>query len=291
MTNNAILFGLIAASLSAVALVGIALVGARLQRVSRPLSIMAGGLLLTLVAFHIAPEALASSRFAPMMIAGGFVFAFLLQGALKAAASGGGVRAVERATSGGGGQGLSAIVALSPLVAIALHSFLDGIIYGVTFAGSFSSGIYTATALILHEVPEAFVAFALVSAAGFSPARSAMAAFLAAGLTTPLGAAVSSSVIALLGPELVPALFALSAGLLLYVALGALLAPLYSPDRHDEGGLGALGAGVAAGVILLVAPLPHTHGGVDHEGHAVHAHAHDQAGHETHQHPNFSPFR
>ena len=95
-------------------------------------------------------------------------------------------------------------------------------------------------------------------------------AFLAAAATTPLGVLVSGPFVYGLGEDVLGSLFALSAGLLLFVATGPLMAPL--KDVAPVRGLLALTAGVVIAVLLLVAPIPgHDHGelggGHDHDAH------------------------
>ena len=116
--------------------------------------------------------------------------------------------------------------AITPILAIAMHSFIDGIVYSVTFAASFSAGVFAALGLIMHEFPEGVIAFAILRRHGVSNRRSFLWAFLAAAATTPLGVIVSGPFMYGLGGETIGALFALSAGLLLYVATGPLMKPL-----------------------------------------------------------------
>lgn len=290
MVENAILLALVASGVSGAALFAITLLGTRVQAASRPISIAAGGMLLTLILLHIGPEAVSGSPNAWLFMLAGALLGLGLQQALRAVAE---MRWSARPALESGpatlGQGSGVLFALAPLLAIALHSFLDGAVYGLAFTGGLESGIYAASALILHEVPEAFVAFALASAAGLSVRHAAIAAFAAATVTTPLGAVVSAPVLAAAGETAIPALFALSAGLLTYVALGPLLSPLYSPrDDNHARGFAPLLVGVVAAGLLMAAPLPHAHNH-DHSG-PVHAHMHEHAPGDGHDHPNFSPF-
>lgn len=262
-------------------------------------------MLLTLVALHIAPEALAGGPNAWLYILGGALLGFSLQivskhvGALSltpAAALGSNLAAqasIRVPDDWDRPSTLKRLAAATPLVAIALHSLVDGAIYGLAFTGSQESGIYAVLALIIHEIPEAFVAFTLAAAAGLSMRVAFLAAFTAASLTTPIGAAISVPLITAAGASTMPALFALSAGLLLFVALGPLLSPMLAPRGYGEPrGYGALGAGVVAAAALLTLPMSHAgHGHIDAGGVPVHAHIHDDVSGDGHAHPNFSPFR
>lgn len=48
-------------------------------------------------------------------------------------------------------------IGIIPVVGIGFHSFLDGIIYSVTFNVRFFSGALAAVRMVLHEFPEGIV--------------------------------------------------------------------------------------------------------------------------------------
>ena len=74
---------------------------------------------------------------------------------------------------------------------IGLHSFVDGIVYMVTFNVSMFTGIVTSTAMVFHEIPEGIITFLLLREAGFSEKRSLLFSFVAAAISTPLGAVIA----------------------------------------------------------------------------------------------------
>ena len=78
-----------------------------------------------------------------------------------------------------------------PMIGIGLHSFIDGIIYSVTFNVSIFMGILAAVGMVLHEFPEGVVTFLLLKRTGFTRKKSSIFAFFAAALTTPLGTVIS----------------------------------------------------------------------------------------------------
>jgi zinc and cadmium transporter len=82
-------------------------------------------------------------------------------------------------------------VGIIPMIGIGLHSFIDGVIYSVAFNVSIFTGVLAAIGMVLHEFPEGIVTFALLERGGFSRRRSALYAFLAAAISTPLGTLVS----------------------------------------------------------------------------------------------------
>ncbi|MFN4183781.1 MAG: ZIP family metal transporter [Hyphomonas sp.] len=249
-----ILFGLLAALVTSAGLLAVAIRSEWTARQSGLFSLAAGGMLISLTLLHIAPEAMLMSARAPMFMLGGFFGGLLLTSGINAMFP-------EKA----GGRAL----ALTPLLAVGLHSFLDGVIYSVTFAASFEAGVYASTSLIMHEFAEGVIAFAILSRHGFRVREALFWAFLAAGATTPLGALVSGLFLTGLGPEVVAALYALSAGLLVYVATGPLMQPL--KEEPPLRGVAALGGGVLIALILMAMPI-HSHR--DHDQGHDHDHEH-----------------
>lgn len=244
-----LLFGLLAALVTSVGLVAVAVRSEWTARQSGLFSLAAGGMLISLTLLHIAPEALVMNARAPYFMLMGFFGGLLLSS---------GINAIFPEKAGGRSQ------ALTPLLAVGLHSFLDGVIYSVTFAASFEAGVYASTSLIMHEFAEGVIAFAILARHGFRVREAVIWAFLAAGATTPLGALVSGLFLTSLGPDVIAALYAISAGLLIYVATGPLMQPL--KEEPPLRGVMALGGGILIAMLLMLTPL-HSHGG--------HAHGHD----------------
>lgn len=253
-------FGLVAALVTSLGLVLVALRAEWSARNAQLFALAAGGMLVTLTLLHIAPEALARSANAPGSMLAGFLGGLLLSQAMRLIVG-------ETVPAG---AALTPGLALTPVLAIGLHSFIDGVVYAVTFAASFDSGLYTATGLIMHEFPEGVIAFAILRGAGLSSRMSFFWAFLAAACTTPLGVVVSGPIVHAVGDAVLNQLFALSAGLLLFVATGPLLSP--TREQPPRRGLAAIGAGVAIALAIALAPI---HGGHGHAATDHHVHEHD----------------
>ena len=251
-------FGLIAAFVTTIGLIAVSIRGDWSRRHAGLFGLAAAGMLLTLTLTHIAPSAFATTPNAPTLLLGGFLGGLVLSFVIRAIFpdSEGGTRASE---------------AITPIAAIACHSFIDGIIYTITFAADFESGVYTAVSLILHEFPEGVMAFAILRGHGVNNRQSFRYAFYAAALTTPLGVLAAGPALAAFGPSVINALFALSAGLLLYVATGPLMAPIR--EERPLRGLTALLSGVTVGLLLAASPL-----------HADHDHAFDPPNFSSHSH-------
>lgn len=236
-------FGLVAAFVTTIGLIAVSVRGDWSARFSTLMGLAAAGMLLTLTLLHIAPKAFALSHEAPVFMLLGFLGGLLLHYSIH----------VLFPESAGGGRA----AAVTPIMAIAIHSLIDGVIYSVTFAASFSSGVYAALSLILHEFPEGVIAFAILRRHDFSNRQAFLFAFIAASATTPLGVILSSPFMYTLGPEAIGSLFAVSAGLLLYVATGPLMEPLKAEPPVRS--LMSLAAGVLIAIGIAMLPV-HDHG-------------------------------
>ncbi|MBN1956414.1 MAG: ZIP family metal transporter [Anaerolineae bacterium] len=141
-------------------------------------------------------------------------------------------------------------VGIIPMLGIGFHSFIDGVIYSVTFNVSILTGVLAAIGMVLHEFPEGIVTFVLLQRGGFDRKRSAIYAFLAAALSTPLGTLVSYPFIDDIEQSTLGILLALSAGALVYVGASHLLPAVEREQRRYS--LLALAAGVlvAVGIVL-----------------------------------------
>ena len=137
------------------------------------------------------------------------------------------------------------------LIAISLHSFIDGIIFTVTFNVSMYTGFLTAIGMVLHEFPEGIIVYLLLLKSGYTKKHSAVYAFIAAGLTTPLGAIISFPVIEKLTPEILGQLLSFSAGALIYVGSTHLLPQVDDNGRKFTSIALILGIGVALAMVNL----------------------------------------
>jgi zinc transporter ZupT len=122
-------------------------------------------------------------------------------------------------------------IGVIPMIGIGLHSLIDGIIYSITFNVSIFTGALAAIGMILHEFPEGIVTFVLLERSGFSRKKSAFYAFLAAGISTPLGTVISFPFIEKISFPLLGVLLAISAGALVYVGASHLLPAVEKENR------------------------------------------------------------
>jgi len=139
---------------------------------------------------------------------------------------------------------------LIPMLGIGFHSFIDGLIYSVTFNVSILTGALAAIGMILHEFPEGIVTFVLLERGGFSRRKSAIYAFLAAALSTPLGTLVSYPFISNIKQSTLGMLLAISAGALVYVGASHLLPAVEKENKRYS--MLALAAGVLVAVVIIL---------------------------------------
>lgn len=139
---------------------------------------------------------------------------------------------------------------LIPMLGIGLHSFLDGVIYSVTFNVSIFTGVLAAIGMVLHEFPEGIVTFLLLERGGYNKKKSAWYAFLAAAISTPLGTLVSYPFIERIQRPSLGTLLAFSAGALVYVGASHLLPAVERENQKFS--LLSLGAGILVAVLIVI---------------------------------------
>ena len=140
-------------------------------------------------------------------------------------------------------------IGLVPMLGIGFHSFIDGIIYSITFTVGIFTGILAATGMVLHEFPEGIITYLLLIRAGFNLRTSLLLSFLASALTTPLGMLVSYSYISKIDEPMLGALLAFSAGALVYVGATHLMPQ--AETEHKRYSLFALGAGILVALAII----------------------------------------
>ena len=196
----------------------------------------AAGVLVSVSFIHIIPRSFEMHAEAPVFLLGGFLALYLFNRFLNLYICED--YACDTYTLG-----------ITPMVGIGLHSFIDGIIYSVTFNVSIFTGALAAIGMILHEFPEGIVTFLLLEWGGFSRKRAAFYAFLAAAISTPLGTLISYPFVADVGQPALGVLLAISAGALVYVGASHLLPEVEKENKRFS--LIALMAGVLVAAIIV----------------------------------------
>lgn len=170
----------------------------------------AAGVLIAVSFLHLVPRSFAMNSLAPACLLAGYFVMYLLNRFIT-------VHVCDRPDTADYALGLV------PMVGIAAHSFLDGIVYSVTFTVSTFTGTLAAIGMVLHEFPEGIVTYVLLIGSGFKERTALRLAFFAAALTTPLGTVVSYPLVAEIDQPLLGGMLALSAGTLVYVGATHLL--------------------------------------------------------------------
>ncbi|MEJ2180689.1 MAG: ZIP family metal transporter [Gammaproteobacteria bacterium] len=197
----------------------------------------AAGVLISVSFLHIIPKSFGMNSNAPMYLLVGFVLLHLFNRFITAFVC-------ERGPDSSYGIGLIS------MIGIGFHSFIDGVVYSITFTVSLFTGALAATGMVLHEFPEGIITYLLLLRGGFSTKISLILAFLAASLSTPLGMLVSYPYISRIDTPLLGNLLSLSAGMLVYVGATHLLPQ--AEKEHRKYSLCALGAGIMVAVVIVV---------------------------------------
>ncbi|MDD5086219.1 MAG: ZIP family metal transporter [Candidatus Nanoarchaeia archaeon] len=197
----------------------------------------ASGVLISVSFMHIIPESIEMNKNAPIFLLVGFFSLYLINRFLKVFVCHGG-KCDGRAFG------------IIPTLGIGFHSFIDGVIYSITFSVSVLTGGLAALGMILHEFPEGIVTYLLLMKSGFNKKKSSFYAFLAAALTTPLGVFVSWPFISKLKGPLLGVLLSLSAGALIYVGATHLLPEVEKESKKYS--LLALAAGIMVAVVIIL---------------------------------------
>lgn len=197
----------------------------------------AAGVLISVSLLHIVPKSFGMSGRAPAWLLAGYLAMLFFNRFLTA-------YVCDRpATS-------RYVLGLVPLAGIAVHSFVDGVVYSITFSVSAFTGALAAIGMVLHEFPEGIVTYTLLVRGGFSERRAFALAFVAAALTTPAGTLVSLPFIRGIDRPVLGVLLAVSAGALLYVGATHLLPQAEREPRPYS--LVALAAGIGVAVALVM---------------------------------------
>ena len=198
----------------------------------------AAGVLITVSFLHLIPKSFEMSAQAPIFLLLGFVLLHVFNRFITAFVC-------ERNPDARYGLGLV------PMLGIGLHSFIDGVVYSVTFTVSMFTGILAAAGMVLHEFPEGIITYLLLLRGGFSKKTATLLALLAASLSTPLGMLVSYPYISRIEPSTLGVLLSLSAGALVYLGATHLL-PQAEREKKQYSLL-ALAAGILVAIFIVFA--------------------------------------
>lgn len=172
------------------------------RRAQGVVMIASGALLIGAVVLHLGPEIIVHGL--PGMIA--IAVGAMIGGGLEIAS-----RSISLSRSAVGAKAVSR----TALLALAVHSTIDGAVYAIPFAHDHGSGMAAGLGLVLHEAPEGAIALMLALQAGWSRIPAVALAALASSATTVVGWAAGAA-IGEAAADHIEMLFAGSAGLLAY---------------------------------------------------------------------------
>lgn len=198
----------------------------------------AAGVLIAAAFLHLIPRSFSMNAQAPAYLLAGFIGLHLFNRFVTAFVC---ERDPDRAEYG---------IGLVPMLGIGFHSFVDGIVYSISFTVSLFTGLVASAGMVLHEFPEGIITYLLLLRGGFSERAAWLSAFLAAAVTTPLGMVISYPLVSVIDKELLGALLALSAGALVYVGATHLLPRAEQEQRRYS--LVALAGGILVAVAIVL---------------------------------------
>jgi len=233
---------------SAIALIGLAVVAVRPQRLRRALFILvslAAGSMFGDVFIHLLPAAYADSG-ATMMTA------------LTVLAGIFGFFSLEKFLRWRHEHVLDDHMHIQPvgylnLVADGVHNLIDGMLIGAAYVASVPVGIATTLAVILHEIPQEIGDFGVLLQAGLSPTKALVFNVLSASLAI-VGALITLAASGTAAP-FVAVLLPLTAGSFIYMAGSDLLPELHKELTPAKSLAQLIAMGMGVGLMLLIAWL------------------------------------
>lgn len=112
---------------------------------------------------------------------------------------------------------------ITAMEGIGIHSFVDGVIYSITFSVSILIGVLSWIWLVLHEFAEGVIVYSVLLKSWLSKKKSVIYAILIASLTTPLGAFVAYPLVNKLSPSAIWLALGFVVGVLIYISASHLL--------------------------------------------------------------------
>ncbi len=198
-------------------------------------SCFAAGVLISVSFLHIIPKSFQMNEQAPLYLLGGYLALHFFNRFITAYVC---------------DKNPESAIGIIPMLGIGFHSFIDGVVYSITFSVSVFTGTLAAIGMVLHEFPEGIVTYIMLIRGGFTKKLSMVLAFVAAALTTPLGTLLSFPLISQIDKSFLGALLSLSAGALVYVGATHLL-PQAEREKKQYSLVAMLGGIlIAVGIIL-----------------------------------------
>jgi zinc transporter ZupT len=194
----------------------------------------AAGVLISVPLMYAFPEAVGKNFYAGFAALVGFLFMFFSNQVIKHE-----TRQKELAF------GITAIEG------IGIHSFVDGIIYTVTFSASTLVGLLAGLGMVVHEFAEGVITFSVLMKGGVTEKKAAFYAFLIAALTTPAGAFIAYPFVSKLSKPILGLALGFVVGVLIYVSAAHLLPEARGHEEKHSMLAFLTGAALALFIVLI----------------------------------------
>ncbi|MBN2567656.1 ZIP family metal transporter [Candidatus Woesearchaeota archaeon] len=132
---------------------------------------------------------------------------------------------------------------------IGIHSFIDGLVYTVTFSASLLIGFLSGIGLVVHEFAEGVITFSVLMKTSVGKKKAAFYAFITAALTTPLGAFIAYPSIRKLDSSFLGLALGFVCGVLIYVSAAHLLPEAREHEKKHS--IWAFLAGVTLALFIV----------------------------------------
>ncbi|MDD3169263.1 MAG: ZIP family metal transporter [Eubacteriales bacterium] len=123
---------------------------------------------------------------------------------------------------------------ITALIGIGIHSFIDGIIYSVTFSVSIMIGFLAGIGLVVHEFAEGVITFTALLKGDLSKKKAIIYAFLVAALTTPVGALIAYPFASRLNDSVLGLALGAVSGVLIYLSASHLLPAVQEEEKRHS---------------------------------------------------------
>lgn len=227
-----IIFAIISAVFNSVGILAISKNKKWTDKLKNYLMCFAAGVLITSPLILALPQAFSKNKYAGLAALAGFLFMFFSNKLIR-----------EKSGHKDLAFGLTAVEG------IGIHSFIDGIIYTVTFSISILTGFLSGVGLIVHEFAEGVITYSFLIKGGFQKKKAIFYAFLVAALTTPVGALIAYPVINRLNSSVLGLMLGFVAGVLIFVSASHLLPEARDHDEKHSS-LSFL-AGIAFSILMM----------------------------------------
>jgi zinc and cadmium transporter len=134
---------------------------------------------------------------------------------------------------------------------IGIHSFVDGIIYSVTFSVSILTGFLAGIGLVVHEFAEGVITFSVLIKGGFNEKRAAFYALFIAAFTTPIGAFIAYPFVSHFSSSVLGLALGFVVGVLIYISASHLLPE--AREHEKEHSIFAFLLGVVVALFMVMA--------------------------------------